>query len=119
MLVDALGHQGMGDLQQERPGTGAEQERGLAVEAPGLGAGAVQPGALGIEGARRPEVLDGRRRRQRSLGRRPTTHQAAGKTAAAASSLMVSTTRNGSIPSRTASPNDMPVVIASHGTPTA
>ena len=105
MLVDALGDERVGELEQERARAGAEQQRGLAVEAPGLRAGAVQPGVAGAG--------------QRSLGRRPTTHHAAGNTAAAASSFRMSTTRNGTSPSSIASPSESPVTTASHGTPTA
>ena len=113
MLVDALRDQRVRDLEEQRPRAGTEQEHRLAVEAPGLGSGAVQPGELGVgRDARGPG-------RQRSLGRRPTTHHANGKTAAAASSLIVSTTRNGSMPSSIAFDSDSPVVTASHGTPTA
>ena len=120
MLVDALGDERVGDLQQQGARPGAEEQGRLAVESPGLGAGAVEPGAFGIEAARRPGDLVARRsRRQRSLGRWPTTHQAAGNTAAAASSFTVSTGMNGSMPSLIASPSDIPVVAASHGTPTA
>ena len=117
MLVDALGDERMRDLEQQGARTGAEEQGRLAVEPPGLGAGAVE--AAGSR-ARRPGGLVAVGRRQRSLGRRPTTHHAAGNTAAAASSLTMSTTMNGSMPTSIASPQGHArSSTASHGTPTA
>ena len=113
MLVDALGDEGVRDLEEQRPRAGAGEQRRLAVEAPGLGSGAVEAGELGVERAVRGA------RRQRSLGRRPTTHHATGKKPAAARSFTVSTTRNGTMPVAMACGSDIAVVTASHGTPTA
>ena len=42
VLVDALGDQRMGDLHEQRPRSGPEQQRRLAVEPPGHAVGAVQ-----------------------------------------------------------------------------
>ena len=56
---------------------------------------------------------------QRSSGRRPTSHQASGKAAPAIAALARSQTRNGVIPSATASDQLMPVTTLSQGTPTA
>ncbi len=56
---------------------------------------------------------------QRSLGRRPTTHQPIGKTAAASANLIASPMTNGYSPCRSASPAGIPVAAASQGTPTA
>ena len=47
MLVDALGDERMGDLEQQRARPGAEQQQRLAVQPPRLGAGPVQPGGVG------------------------------------------------------------------------
>ncbi len=50
VLVDALGNERVGDLEQERPRTrGKEQER-LAVEPPCLAVGPVQAGVVGGRG---------------------------------------------------------------------
>jgi hypothetical protein len=106
VLVDALGDQGMRQLEQQRAGSGPEQQRGLAVQPPGFGAGPVEPGQV-------------RGRGQRSLGRRPTTHQAAGNTTAAASSFRTSSATNGSTPFSIAWAGDRPATTANQGTPSA
>ena len=54
---------------------------------------------------------------QRSLGRRPTTHQPIGKTAAASANLIASPRTNGYSPCRSASPPEIPVAAASQGSP--
>jgi len=107
VLADAFRDERMPDLEQQRVRTGTEEEGRLAVEPPGLRAGAVE--ACQIAG----------RGRQRSLGRRPTSHHAAGNTAAAASSFTMSTPMNGMNPSSIAFWREIPVASASHGTPTA
>ena len=56
---------------------------------------------------------------QRSSGRRPMNHHAAGKIPAATASLATSQTRNFVMPSATASDHGMPVTAFSHGTPIA
>ena len=111
VLGDALGDERVRDLEQERPRAGTEEERRLAVVAPAGGARAVEAIA-GI-------ACRGLGQGQRSLGRRPTTHHAAGNTAAAARSLTMSITRNGSRPNSIAHRRLLPVVTASHGTPIA
>ena len=102
-------------------GPAPSEEGRLAVESPGLGAGAVEPGAFGIEAARRPGglVLVGAAVSARSAGGRPPTRPP-GTRRRRASSLTVSTGMNGSMPSLIASPRRHPRGrTASHGTPTA
>lgn len=92
------------DLEQERPRAGAEEEKRLAVEAPGDGVRAEEARIhLG----------------QRSPGRRPTTHQAAGKAAAARAIFSASPARNGVRPFAIAHSAGCCATTASHGTPTA
>lgn len=56
---------------------------------------------------------------QRSAGRRPTSHQAAGKSAAAARIFRPSPNRNGLTPLAIAPPGPSPVASMSQGTPKA
>jgi len=102
VLVDALGDQRMGDLEEQRPWAGAEQKDSLAIEPPTLALGAEETGV----------------RDQRSPGRRPTIHQATGKAAAARASLSASPMRNGVSPRFTVSDQEVPIAACNHGRPT-
>ena len=89
VLVDALGDERVRDLEQERARPGAEQQRRLAVEAPAVGARAVEPGVA--------RAVSGRW----AVGRPPTTPPGTRRPRRA--SLTMSTTRNGSRPNSIAS----------------
>ena len=69
VLVDALGDQWVRDLEQQRPRAGAEEQRRLAVEAPGLGARAVEPASSGSSARSAGRGVSGRS----AAARPPTT----------------------------------------------
>ena len=104
VLGDAGGNRWMRDLEQERTGSGSEQEHRLTIEAPCLAGRA--------EHARVPALG-----RQRSPGRRPTTHHASGNTPAASTSLIRSVITNGTSPALSAACRFIPVEAMSHGMP--
>ena len=117
MLVDAGRDGRVGELEQQRPRAGAEQQHRLAIEAPGLRSGPEHPDGLGLHIHAGHDIagVDP----QRSSGRRPMSHHAAGRSPAATASLATSQTRNLVMPSATASDHGMPVAAFSHGTPIA
>ena len=106
VLGDAGGDRWMCDLEQERTGSGSEQEHRLTIEAPG-------------DRVRTEQARVAVRGGQRSSGRRLTSHQAAGNAAPAMAALARSQTRNWVIPELTAVDHGMSAVTFSQGTPKA
>ena len=104
VLGDAGSDRWMRDLEQERAGSGSEQEHRLTIEEPCLAGRA--------EDARVPALG-----RQRSPGRRPTTHHASGNTPAASTSLIRSVITNGTSPALRAAGRFIPIATISHGIP--
>ena len=104
VLGDAGGNRWVRDLEQQGPRSGTEQEHRLTIEAPCLAGRAEQARVTAVG-------------RQRSPGRRPTTHHASGNTPAASTSLIRSVTTNGRSPALMAAEKFIPVAAISHGTP--
>ena len=111
MLVHAFGDQRMRELEEQRPWARRQEQHAFAVDAPRLAEWTVQADRLVEPGPRRG--------RQRSPGRRPTTHHASGNSAPASTSLTTSPTRKGTSPLSMVCWSVKPVASASHGRPTS